>query len=83
MKVYPNPAVDKISVSFLAPDEWSNTYRIEIYDAKGDIVQSQNNSIIQQGNQLFAIDVQKLPSGVYVIKLVGKNKSILQRLIKK
>lgn len=83
LKIYPNPIVDKVSISFLPPNEWSNSYKIEIYDLKGDIVHSQNKRIIQQGNQVLVIDLQKLSSGVYVIKLVGENKSIIQRLIKK
>lgn len=82
LKIFPNPVVENISISFLPPEEWINIYKIEIYNVKGKMVLSKAERIIQQGEQLLKLDLRILPQGVYVIKLMDGNIIISQKFVK-
>ena len=62
VKIYPNPATDKITVENL------NGGQISILNMNGSIVYSQEVS-----NQKTEINVSNLPDGIYIIKTVSKD----------
>lgn len=82
LKIFPNPVGENISISFLPPKEWNNSYKIEIYNVNGEKVLSQNEEINKQGEQFLKLDLRKLSKGMYVIKLMDENISISQKFFK-
>ncbi len=82
LKIFPNPVSDKVSISFLPPKYWNNSYKIEIYNVVGDVVLSQAEEIIQTGEQLLKLDLEGLSQGVYFIKIMDDNNSISKKFVK-
>ncbi|ARV05273.1 hypothetical protein BTO04_00560 [Polaribacter sp. SA4-10] len=73
IQFYPNPVLE--SISFNKPNDIS---QIKIYDLNGKLVLREN---IYSNN---SINIENLTSGIYIIKIFGKNGSIMNRkLIKK
>ncbi len=80
VKVYPNPAQDFISFNFENPV--LNNLTIEIYDIKGNFVQSKEYPENIQNNSSVYIDIKGLQTGVYNF-VVKYGKSIkLGRFVK-
>jgi hypothetical protein len=79
LRVYPNPAVDKATVEFAVTN---GTYVLEIYDAKGALVQ-----ILTKGkgepNKLFSYElaIAKYAAGVYLVRLVTEGDLQTTRLV--
>jgi hypothetical protein len=73
VKVYPNPANDKVYIETLA-----QTVNIEIYDIFGRRQVTMTPS--HQGN--VTIDVANLKSGIYFIKVNTNEGNIVKRIIK-
>ena len=71
IEFYPNPVTDG-RLNIVAPATTSK--QVEIYDIVGKRVLSQNTS-------LNNIDVKKLKSGVYILKVTSDNKTTSSRLI--
>jgi len=65
--VYPNPTSDKININ--------KNVDINVYNYIGDMIISKQN--------INVLDVSKLSSGVYMLQINYKNKSITKQLIKK
>ena len=82
LKIFPNPVSDKVSISFLPPKYWNNSYKIEIYNVKGELVLSQAEEIIQTGEQLLKLNLEGLSQGVYFIKIMDDNNSISKKFVK-
>ena len=76
IKIYPNPAKDKLSVIGYQSSEKSN---IGIYDILGQKVYSENLTI---NNYQLTIDVAELRSGIYFVILHGEKNSIATKFIK-
>ncbi len=69
VKVYPNPASEKVFISVHEPT------RISVYSITGDLVKSE---MIHSGNDY--IDVSDLSKGVYFIKSPG-NKAFVRKIV--
>jgi hypothetical protein len=65
--VYPNPTSDKININ--------KNVDINVYNYIGDMIISKQNINI--------LDVSKISSGIYMLQINYKNKSITKQLIKK
>ncbi|MEA1875188.1 MAG: T9SS type A sorting domain-containing protein [Bacteroidota bacterium] len=72
ISVYPNPCKDKFYVNI---DEYANTVSIDCFNATGKLVLSKRLTNIEQ---TYEIDIQNLPSSVYM--LVIYNETILKRV---
>ncbi|MFH1005402.1 MAG: T9SS type A sorting domain-containing protein [Bacteroidota bacterium] len=73
IKVYPNPASEKIIIT--ANND--NINAIEIYNEKGEnVFQSAN----QQTDQ-FTINLRSLPTGIYLLKIKTEKKQFIQKII--
>lgn len=73
IKIYPNPSNGKIWISV----EESQRLSSSIYDITGHLIFQQTLT-----NKTNLIDISFLPSGVYVIKVVGSEFSVVQKLVK-
>jgi hypothetical protein len=68
--VYPNPSNDIIMVQ--VNDLTNQTYTVELYDALGKRIQSQQ---IVQGSTIAYFNADTLYKGVYHVKVKGQNGS--------
>lgn len=78
LTVVPNP-VRKIAVSVQLTNVPRGLYRVNLYNAKGQLLQHQS---LQHagGSTSFALPVERLAPGTYLIQLSGKEK-LLQRFV--
>lgn len=77
--IYPNPADQKINVKFKSIER---EITFQIIDTKGAVISSKKaKSSNRQYDEVF--DINKIPSGVYFIKLTGAQKSLTKTFIKK
>ncbi len=80
LKVYPNPAIDELSIE-LDLKELSEV-KISIWDANGKLVlKNALNRILESGKHAEKLDVKQLDSGVYQMKININSESIYSKLI--
>ncbi len=75
LKMYPNPASDKITLQF---GETLENVAIAVYDLQGKMIVNTNVSL-QGGATVF--DVSKIQPGMYFVKIVSGNQSAVRKLI--
>ncbi|MDA9809012.1 M43 family zinc metalloprotease [Flavobacteriales bacterium] len=80
-KVYPNPVVENLLVSFNSLINLSNPL-IEVYDATGRIVKSINLKNILKGENNLEVSSSDLDSGWYILKIISDEKSISTKFLK-
>ena len=80
-KVYPNPVVENLLVSFNSLINLSNPL-IELYDATGRIVKSINLKNILKGENNLEVSSSDLDSGWYILKIISDEKSISTKFLK-
>ena len=73
IKVFPNPVNDILNIKFT--DTKSARYKLEIFDTTGKLLIS-NSLDSHSGENLFNIDVSKLPKAVYYFSLKTDNISV-------
>lgn len=73
--VYPNPA--SFVVTVVPPD--ANNYKIYLYDIKGHILYETKES----NNDKLYINTESFVDGIYYIKVIGEEKSFIEKLILK
>ncbi len=69
--VFPNPAYSEVSIRFAYDDIMPEFIEIDLYDIKGNIIQSVFSDYMNTGEISINIDVSKLPAGNYRIMLKG------------
>ena len=74
--IYPNPASDKLYIETLTQTQ---TLTIEIYDIYGRV---QNHRSSEAQKLRNSIDVSKLNSGVYFVKIKTENGEVVKRFVK-
>jgi len=72
MKIYPNPANDKITIE----NPYGQTFTLRIYDLLGKVVK---NEIIPSDKK--QIDIQDLCNGVYVLDFSSAEKNMQEKLV--
>ena len=80
-KVYPNPVVENLLVSFNSLINLSNPL-IELHDATGRIVKSINLQNISKGENNLEVSSIDLDSGWYILKIISDQKSISTKFLK-
>jgi|GEM_PF-684660 len=78
-KTFPNPASDDINIQLVLTQ--NETYTIEIINSLGQIVNSRLLSNLNPCMHNEIINVSNLDSGIYFIKVKGKNSSGFQKLM--
>ena len=71
IKVYPNPATDKLFV------QGNAITSISISDYTGRMLLSQNFS----STNLATINLSKLPKGIYLVKVADKNNTVVEKVV--
>lgn len=69
LKVFPNPAIDDISLHYVLPR--SAPVDFEIYNMVGVLVKEYGVPIQEPGEQTAGIDLKELCNGVYFLKMNG------------
>lgn len=80
MRLVPNPASTIINLSFVP----SRTGRVkmEIYSMEGIKVMETNSAVSEAGRQYIQqIDVSKLTSGIYLVRVSSADKSTVKKII--
>jgi hypothetical protein len=76
VKIYPNPANERVTLSL--PSYMSEDVDIKIFNTLGLTVLSQHHISGEEIN----IDINSLPSGIYVVRCVKNNKITSMRFVK-
>jgi hypothetical protein len=77
LKIYPNPAKDKIYIDF--DDFPFNDAKIEIYNMMGKIVMTFDSG--EKSQKPFSADISGLETGLYLVKINDSRRSISVKLI--
>ena len=72
MRLYPNPATDKLQVESAERIE-----RYEVYDMKGALLRQG-----AVGSHAFGLDLEALPAGTYLLKTVSEGNVTTRRFMK-
>lgn len=75
LEIYPNPVENRILITTDA-----NIEEISIYTMTGVLAKQQTNT---NGQQIISVDVDKLSSGVYFVKVITDNGEAVKRFVKK
>lgn len=78
VKLYPNPAMDIISISNL-PDYFGDVF-VNVIDQSGRVVYSEN--ISTRGITMYDVDVSKLKSGAYILNISNNDHQSAFRFLK-
>ena len=79
--LYPNPTTDLCQLNFSLSEK--EKLIIELYQVNGTFLKSLCNKAYEAGNHTIEMDMNDLPSGVYLIKLASKSERETIKLIKK
>jgi surface protein len=77
IKIYPNPAADKLQVNFTAPITETLTY--SVYSNTGVLILEK---VTQMNGSNLAIELGNMPQGLYIIKINTQDKSIAKTFVK-
>lgn len=75
ISVYPNPAIDKVTISFTSTI--ASTVYIKILSINGQVIETKNFELY--GNKDFQYDVSHLSSGMYFIAITTGNATTIQK----
>lgn len=78
-KAYPNPTSADVELFFTLSQEES--YEVEIFNSFGQIVKSESLKNLQPGIHNPTLNTTNLANGIYTIKISGKNKQGVQKLV--
>jgi peptidyl-prolyl cis-trans isomerase A (cyclophilin A) len=80
--VFPNPVRDLLTIELSDANDWKGSTQLVIFNTQGDeVFQKENEGFLSNGNSA-EFNVEALPPGLYMIKLVNENKSSSQKIIK-
>ena len=77
IKLYPNPAIDQITVSY---DKLADASKLSVYNLLGNKVITDNLVI---GSSEYSLNVSSLSAGTYIAEIITKNDRITNIFIKK
>ncbi len=82
LSIYPNPANQQVTFSYMYEDENDNTSTIYVTDMTGVKIFDFSNQINREKNKIEVLaDVSQWKSGVYLVVLETKNQKIVKRLM--
>ena len=80
LKIWPVPARDEVFIRFNLPEGSSNAM-LSLLDVAGKVVKSMNIGLPGAGVQTYAIDLQNLPAGMYILQLREGNNIGTEKLV--
>ncbi len=78
MKIYPNPAINNVNITFTS--EESAMAVVSIFNLMGQIVYTSNENVYD-GYNAINVNVNNLPSGVYMVNVKTNRGTSTQKLI--
>jgi hypothetical protein len=78
-QTFPNPVTDQVSLSGPAIQE---NAVIKIYNSIGQIISSNEWSIVQQGQGNLQLNLKKIPSGYYFVEVESPSLVIREKILK-
>lgn len=79
LEVFPNPFSEYFNVKFVADEEW---YRVSVYNAIGSELRVITNQKFASGTHELKIPTHDLMSGIYFVRVAGKNTQKTVRVVK-
>jgi hypothetical protein len=76
--VYPNPTTDVADVTFSLDTD--NAVKMEIYNAMGSIVYTEDATMMKKGNHNITFDGSDLTNGIYFVNLTIGDQSITKKV---
>ncbi|MBK9212240.1 MAG: T9SS type A sorting domain-containing protein [Saprospiraceae bacterium] len=81
--MYPNPLKDGMVLTMKYYSETSGTARYQIITMDGKVLNTNTTGMVE-GTNTVQIEVNGLPAGAYLVKLIGnENKCLLRNLSKR
>jgi len=78
MQVYPNPATNQVKID-LSLEYFNSQVNLNIVDLNGRVVHTQLLETVQQ-KQLIYLNVESLPTGVYMINIISDQQQLTKKL---
>jgi hypothetical protein len=75
--IFPNPASDKINISFDEPLDAE--VRVFLHDSQGKLVKT---DVIENATTQTEMNLQDIPAGIYYLKLIKGNLSNVYKVVK-
>lgn len=84
INTFPIPLTDKVQIDFFMKDESVSNLKVELFGLSGEQILNINSDITNMIGETFqlTLDIGNLPKGTYLVKIIGKNSSIIQKVIK-
>jgi hypothetical protein len=79
LKTFPNPATNQLNI--LYDSEGRSTINFKIYNTQGDVVMSFSDSQSNIGENTKIVNIDKLESGMYFIKMYSDNDLLSEKII--
>ena len=79
LNVFPNPFSDYFNVQFESKED---TYRVSVFNAIGSEIKVISNQSYGKGNHEIKIPTHDLSSGIYFVRVAGKNVQKTVRVVK-
>lgn len=79
LNVFPNPASDRINVTFETSDV--TDARVELINSIGSVVSAQKLGKIAPGSQVLDLQTDGLSNGVYLVKVTTGNSSVTKTVV--
>jgi len=79
IEIYPNPASEYIEIKLSESFELSESYQIKILDVLGN---EKINYELPITNYDLVVDVKDLPEGIYFVRIITNNFTLIQKFIK-
>ncbi len=78
--IYPNPASETTTISFLNSEEQQVT--VELLDVQGKLLETiLTPTLLPEGNQQINYSVASLSKGVYLVRVASANQSRVIRMV--
>ena len=78
--IYPNPAGDVLNINYFVAGD--GVVRISLFNVFGENVADIVNKYLLKGGYYYEFNLSKIPSGVYMCKMVSGDKSVIvKRLV--
>ena len=78
LQIYPVPAKDKLTIE---SSELKGDYSVEVYNVNGSLIDSYQDNTEISGNKKV-IDISKLPSSSYLVRISNNGKTVTKNFIK-
>lgn len=80
LNINPNPAKDKLTVSYALPK--TSNIVFNVFDSQGKLVVSQQKGVQLSGEQRSALDIHSLSRGTYTLQIIAGNKFLSKKFSK-